>query len=585
MQNIIEASGLSFSYADKELYRNVSFSIPLGSHCVLVGSNGTGKSTLLDILTDPDEYLYTGKIFRSPDFRIGYVNQFVQHDKDRDISVFEFLSEDFVSMQAETDALCAEMETAEDFESAAAKYQESLDRFDAVDGYNYESNIHKQLYLAGLTAIENVSVAGISGGEYKLLQVIRQMLKLPDFLIMDEPDAFLDFDNLSGLRDLINSYPGTLLAVTHNRYLLNHCFNRVLHLEDTEIREYDGSYTAYMFSLLQMKVQMQKAADKEEEWIRIQEDLVEKLRKKATEVANADYGRALRARVSYLERLNATRTKLPYLEDRIPTIRFMETSFSEDTDYVLRAENYDLTYEEELLKDVSFQILPGEKVALVGPNGTGKTSLLRDIWKCSSPAVSFGPDIRAGILSQLHGEVLDETKTIEELFRGDADLTATEFNGLLSRFGFPRDMADQVISTLSGGEKNLLQLAWLSLSDVNLLLLDEPTSHLDLYMQTALERAIQEYKGSVLMVSHDFYSIANCTDRVLFAENGTIRAMSGRAFRKMVYKKHFPKDYLAFEQEKKELELKINSALVSRAYDTAELCCSRLEELILSRKA
>lgn len=217
---MIKVEKLSYSFPAKDLYNEVSFSLEEGQHAVLIGSNGTGKTTLVQLLMNPDDFLYDGKIIRELSGRIGYVSQFEKAEKERDITVFEFLAEDFVKLQKDMEDVCKEMETAEDFDVLMEKYQQIMDESMSMDADNYESNIRKELKVAGLLNLEELAVSAISGGEYKLLQVIKQILRKPSLLIMDEPDVFLDFDNLKGLKDLLNSYKGTLLAITHNRYLL-----------------------------------------------------------------------------------------------------------------------------------------------------------------------------------------------------------------------------------------------------------------------------------------------------------------------------------------------------------------------------
>ena len=215
---MLAVENLSFSYSDKELYTNVSFHLEGGQHCVFIGSNGTGKTTLLQMLMNTEEYLYDGKIRKDENLRIGYVSQVSKSNKDRDITVFDFLSEEFVKNQEENARLCEKMATAENLETVYEEFQRVLDEFQAMDGDHYESNIRKQLKIAGLSKLENLELSKLSGGEFKLVQIIRQMIVQPDLLIMDEPDVFLDFHNLNGLRDLINAHKGTLLVVTHNRY-------------------------------------------------------------------------------------------------------------------------------------------------------------------------------------------------------------------------------------------------------------------------------------------------------------------------------------------------------------------------------
>ena len=575
---MISVRNLSYSAAGRELFRKADFTIDRNVHCALIGANGTGKTTLIDLMLHPDDYLFKGKVIMTDVHNIGYVNQFVEHRKDRPISVFEYLSEDFEQMQSEMDALCESLETAEDYDAAMEQYQNALDKFTALDGYNCEVNIMHRLMTAGLEGIRDVCLADISGGEYKLVQMIRQMLRLPDLLVMDEPDVFLDFENIKGLKELINSYEGTVLTATHNRYLLNHCFNKILQIEGQYIQEYDGTYTDFCATQLRMKVEMQELSRRESEFIAFEEALVERLRDDASKHPDLKKGRTLRARVSYVERWKARHTEEPYIESRMPVIRLPEVGAAEGS--VLSVEGYGVKFDEQLLENVSFEIKAGEKVALVGANGTGKTTLLRDIYKNDNPAISISPDVKLGFLSQFHGETLNEAQTVWQLMDSLGFVNEQSAEEYLADYCFEEDILSQPIRTLSGGEKNLLQLACIGLSRAELLLLDEPTSHLDIYAQKALEKAVSEYKGTVLTVSHDFYTVTGCMDRVLLFEDGTVRPMSGRAFRKMIYKRHFPLGYLDFEQKKKEFEAQINACLRAGDFEGAKTLCDKLDALI-----
>lgn len=584
---MIKVEKLSYSFPAKDLYNEVSFSIEEGQHTVLIGSNGTGKTTLVQILMNPEEFLYDGKITRELNGRIGYVSQFEKAEKERDITVFDFLAEDFVQLQNDMEQVCKEMETAEDFDTLMEKYQQIMDESMSMDADNYDSNIHKELKIAGLTALEDLQISAISGGEYKLLQVIKQMLRKPSLLIMDEPDVFLDFDNLKGLKDLLNSYKGTILAITHNRYLLNHCFNKILHLENGDIQEFDGSFIEYNFSLLAKKVELQEIYAIQQEKIDRNKKLVEKLRADATRVTSASRGKALHARVSYLERLEARRIKAPFVELRQPKIVLpeLEPELEQEPKTVLSVSDYSVAFEELLLENINFTIKENEKVAIVGPNGTGKTTLLRDIFKNEKYTISMADDVEVGFLSQIHGEMLNENNTVyeemEEIAANGAGFeNRREIAEYLEDYCFDVDMLKNKIEVISGGEKNLLQLAKIGRSNANLLLLDEPTSHLDTYAQVALEKAISEYKGAVLMVSHDFYTIVNCVDYILFVEDKSIRKMRTRSFRKMIYEKHFNKDYLELEQKKKELEQRVEGYLLSHEFESAKVLCQQLEELV-----
>ena len=576
---MIQVENLSYSFPTKELYKKVSFTLEDGQHCAFIGSNGTGKTTLVDMIIDPEKYLYDGKIIKSEECRIGYVNQFSKSEKDQEKKVFEYLSEKFVENQEETAKVCEEMATAEDLEPVFARYQELMDLFQAMDGDNYESNIKKQLYLAGMTHHEQTEISALSGGEYKLLQVMKEMLQQPNLLIMDEPDVFLDFENLNGLTELINSYKGTLLVITHNRYLLNHCFNKILHLEDTDIQEFDGNYIDYNYALLQKKIELQEIAAEEQEEIARAEKMVERLRTDATRASIASLGRAVHAKQTYLDRLKARAIKEPFVDIRLPKITLPAVEADQEK-VVLSVTDYEVAFDEVIFENVSFELKAGEKVAIVGANGTGKTTLLRDIFKNAHPAIKIIEDVEVGFLSQLHGEMLDESKTVYEEFESLGFVKKADIYHYLKEYCFEEDTLTQKIGQLSGGEQNLLQLAKISVSHANLLLLDEPTSHLDTYSQIALEKAVSEYQGTVLMVSHDFYNIVNCADYVLFVDEKSMRPMRIRSFRKKIYENHFSKDYLELEQKKKELETRISASLKAKDFKNAKKLCEQLEEII-----
>ncbi|SET40986.1 ABC-F family ATP-binding cassette domain-containing protein [[Clostridium] polysaccharolyticum] len=576
---MIRAEKLSYSFPEKELYNKISFTIEEGQHCAFIGASGTGKSTLANIIMEPEQYLYDGKLFIDENCRIGYVSQFVQVDKTQNVTVFEYLSEEFVTLQNQMNAICKEMETAAEFEELMEQYQVVLDAFNAIDGDNYENNITKKLNLAELSKQKDMPVSSLSGGEFKLIQVIKEMLPVPDLLIMDEPDVFLDFGHLNALMNLINFHKGTLLVITHNRFLLDHCFNKILHLENKEMQEFDGRYLDYSFSLLQMKIEKQELAAADTEEIERNEKLVEQLRKEAAIFTSATRGRALHARVSFLERLKAKRIKEPFVEIKQPEIQFSAGGEIEEGN-VLEVKDYSISFDEILLEHVTFEIGAKDKVALIGPNGSGKTTLLRDIYKHAIESIIIRENTKAGFVSQLQGEMLNEANTILDEFLDMGFAANQDVQKHLEKFGFEEEELYQRIRQLSGGEKNLLQLAKLSAGEQQLLILDEPTSHLDTYSQAALEKAINEYDGAVLMVSHDFYTIANCMDYVLLIEDKNVRRMSIRKFRKMIYANHFNKDYLEIEQKKKNVEMKIELALKKRDYESAKVLAEDLEKIV-----
>ena len=577
---MIKVEKLTYSFPEKDLYKDISFTIEDGQHCAFIGSNGTGKSTLVNMIMDTDKYMYDGKIEKTEDCKIGYVSQFTKADKNQEKTVFAYLSEPFVELQRESEELCAEMAVAEDLDEVFARYQKVLDEIDSVDGNNYESNIRKQLKLAGLSQVEELELSKLSGGEFKLLQVVKEMLLLPTMLIMDEPDVFLDFENLNGLCELINSYKGTILVITHNRYLLQHCFNKILHLENNDIQEFDGGYVDYNFSLLQKKIELQELNAADEEEIERYRKMVDRLRQEATLMTSVNRGKAVHAKASQLARLEARKIKAPFVDIRQPEIKFPEVEEQDKEKNILNVSGYQLEFEDLLLENVEFALNAGEKVAIVGSNGTGKTTLLREIYKNSNPAIQIAEGTEVGFLSQIHGEMLNEENTVYDEFFELGFEKKSDIVEYLEKYCFEVDTLENKISMLSGGEKTLLQLAKLAIGNAELILLDEPTSHLDTYSQIVLEQAISDYKGAVLMVSHDFYSIVNCVDYILYVEDKTIRRMRVRSFRKKIYQNHFDKDYLELEQKKKELETRISLCLKESDFQTAKKVCEQLEEVI-----
>ena len=576
---MIKIENLSFFFPLNDLFNNISFTIENGQHCAFIGVSGSGKSTLIDIIMDQEKYMYDGTVEVRDNCRIGYVSQFSQLDDDTELTVFNYIGGKCIELQNQLESICTEMETSLEIESILEKYQESSDAFEALGGNNFEMEINKKLNLTNLMKHRDLKVSELSGGEFKLIQVIKEMLTTPDLMIMDEPDVFLDFENLNSLKNLINSYKGTMLIITHNRYLLNHCFNKILHIENMEIQEFDGSYMDYNFSLLQSKIELQELAHIDSEEIKRNDALIEKFRFAAENNSNSSIGKAASARLKINERLEARRIKAPFVNIKQPKIKFLAENEIAET-IALQVDDYSVAFDDVVLENVSFEIKSTDKVVLIGPNGTGKTTLLRAILNNNHKSIKFDKDIRVAYLSQLQSEILNDSNTILEEFFQAGFATSEDIISCLLDHGFSKSIINQKIGSLSGGERNILQLAMISSSKANMLLMDEPTSHLDTYSQIALEQAIANYKGSILMISHDFYTIINSMDYVLLIEDKTIRKMSMRKFRKMIYDKHFDKNYLDIDQKKKAVERKISVALQDKDFVLAKTLSSELESLV-----
>ncbi len=571
---MIKVSNMSYSFPQKDLYKKVTFSIEEGQHCAFIGASGSGKSTLIEMIMDTEKYLFDGKIERDENLKIGFVSQFVEIKTE--LSVFDYLAQDFIKAQARIDEICREMESGENIEKLLEDYQDALDEFDSLDGDNYESNINKKINLVNMD--KDKSIKDLSGGELKLVQVVKEMLNNKDLMIMDEPDSFLDFDNLSALKDLINSHKKTMIVITHSRYLLNHCFDKIIHLENAELQEFDGRYIEYNLGLLQSKIELQELSIKDEEEIQRNEELIEKLRFRSTYNTDESSGRALKARMKIKERLEERRIKAPFVYIKKPNITLSNENIIEDT-LALKVDNYSVSFNESLLQNVSFEINSNEKVAIVGGNGLGKTTLLKAIYKNNSDAIEINENMNVSYLSQNADEILNLERTILADFM-DNFRNQDEIRRYILNYGFNESILNQKIGSLSGGEKTILQLAKVCANNSNMLLLDEPTSHLDMYSQIALEESVKSYKGLILMISHDYQIIVNTMDYVLLIEDKTVRKVSMKKFKKMVYSKYFDRNYLEIEDNKKLLETKVEKALMNVDFELARKLSEELEELI-----
>ncbi len=580
---MIEIKKLSYSVPEKDLYNNISITIEENVHYAFIGGNGTGKSTLMDMIIHGDKYLYDGKIIfdeSALNTRIGYVSQFSGVDNKEDMTVYDFISDEFIKIDNRIAQLCEKMAAEENLDEIFEEYQRVLDEKDAIDGDNYDVNIKKQLKLAGISNLETHTLSSLSGGELKLVQVIKEMLLSPKILMMDEPDAFLDFEHVNALRDLINYHKGTIVVITHNRYLLNHCFNAIIHLENCDIQQFEGSYEDYRYELLETKIKFEEAAHKDEEEILRQKAIVDRMRARATAIDNASFGRNVHARQTLLDRLENRKTKLPFVDIKRPDISFDAGDRIEETENVVELKNYEASFDEVLLEHIDFELKQGEKVAIVGKNGTGKTTLLKDIIENKKESVLVNEHINMSMFSQVAMNAhIDTTKTALAILEEKGFEKTSDIFVYMEKYGFGEESLYKKIKDMSGGEKDLFQLALMALDKSKLLLLDEPTGHLDLYAQAALEDAIRKYEGAVLMVSHDFYIVAGCMDYVLLVEEDKLRKMSIRKFRQMIYKNYFDKDYLIREDKKKEMEMRIEILLQKKDFEKADALLQELKNL------
>ena len=371
-------------------------------------------------------------------------------------------------------------------------------------------------------------MTSLSGGEKNVLSLAQALLSEPDLLLLDEPANHLDYLGVAWLEDFLVKFGGTVLIVSHNRYLLDRVVGGILELEGGRIQEYSGGYSDYRGEKLRRLISQQRDYVVNQKRLAQLEALVKRFEQIARSKADPAWGRRLRARRSQLEREKRQAVEKPVLSRGAVSASF--TTEATRSDIAVQVRGYSRAFgDRQLFDDADLHIASGERVALVGPNGAGKTTLLRDIvekgdW--NSRTIRIGPSIRLGYAAQ-EQEVLRPERTILEEVGAGAAISSNEAFGLLRRFLFGWEDLDKKVADLSGGERNRLQLARLMAVRPSLLVLDEPTNHLDIPTREAVEEALEDYAGTVLVVSHDRYFLDKVAGRVVELQDGKLVSFDG----------------------------------------------------------
>ena len=517
---ILACHNISKSFGDKLIVKNGSFHIEEREKAALVGVNGAGKSTILKMIMN-EEPTDEGDIILAKGKTIGYLAQhqhLIPHG-----TIYEELRSakaDVIEMEQKLRSIEHELKSlsGDALENRLETYNRLQSEFEARNGYACESEITGVLKGLGFTEEEfSKKTDTLSGGQKTRVALGKLLLTNPDILLLDEPTNHLDLNSIAWLETFLSNYQGAVFIVSHDRFFLNRVVTKVVEIENGELRMYIGNYHAYSEKKQQLRDARLKEYLNQQREIRHQQAVIEKLRSFNREKSI----RRAESREKMLEKM----TLVEKPQDAPREMHFtLEPSCVSGND-VLSVEGLSKQFGSQILfRDVNFEIKRGEHVAVIGDNGTGKTTLLKilnQVQKADAGSFTLGAKVQIGYYDQEH-HVLHDNKTIfDEISDDYPSLNNTQIRNTLAAFQFTGDEVFQEISTLSGGEKGRVSLAKLMLSEANFLILDEPTNHLDIMSKEILEEALNNYSGTVLYVSHDRYFINQTATRILELVNQT----------------------------------------------------------------
>ncbi|MGC4019560.1 MAG: ABC-F type ribosomal protection protein [Muricomes sp.] len=517
---ILACHNLNKSFGDQLIVRDGSFHIEDREKAALVGVNGAGKSTILKMIIK-SEPLDSGEIILTRGKTLGYLAQ--QQNLGDNRTIYEEVKTakaHIIALEQQLRTIEKELKSlsGEELQSRLDTYNRLMSEFESQNGYAYESELVGVLKGLGFQEEDfDKQTDTLSGGQKTRVSLGKLLLTKPDILLLDEPTNHLDLNSITWLETYLMNYPGAVLIVSHDRFFLNRVVTKVIEIENGSMHMYSGNYKAYADKKQQRRDTMMKEYLNQQREIKHQEAVIEKLRQFNRE-------KSIRRAESREKMLNKM-TLVDKPQDDPREIHFsLEPSFISGND-VLSVEELSKSFDSQILfQDVSFEIKRGEHVAVIGDNGTGKTTLLKILNQVHLPdggSFTLGSKVKIGYYDQEHHVLHDSKNIFDEISDDYPDLTNTQIRNTLAAFQFTGEDVYKRIADLSGGEKGRVSLAKLMLSEANFLILDEPTNHLDITSKEILEKALNDYTGTILYVSHDRYFINQTATRILELVNQT----------------------------------------------------------------
>ena len=517
---LLQINDITKSFSGKEILSGCSFHMEEHEKCALVGNNGTGKTTLLKIITG-NMASDSGNTFLKSDMTVGYLSQLDAVSSECTIQEeMTKAKQDLLDEEAEITELSEKMKLLKGHELSEAMKRFSFLQhdFESRNGYAVKSEITGVMKGLGFTEEEFDKVCDhLSGGQKTRVALGKILLQKPDLIILDEPTNHLDIASIEWLENYLRNYRGAVLLVSHDRFFLDRVVTKVFAIEDGSIRTYSGNYSAFSEKQKALRDARYKAWLNQQEEIKHQEEVISKLKQfnREKSIKRAESREKLLDKIERLDRPT---------DDS--SIRIKITPSIESGNDVLSVENLSKSFPgNPLFSDLSFEIKKGERVALIGSNGTGKTTLLKIINRMEKPDSGYfrlGTNVKTGYYDQEHQVLHKEKNLFEEISDSFPELNNTKIRTVLASFLFTGDDIYKLIGDLSGGERGRVSLAKLMLSNANFLLLDEPTNHLDTSAREILEQALNEYEGTVFYVSHDRYFVNKTATRILDLNCGRV---------------------------------------------------------------